>query len=258
VRALDRAQRELELEEDLLGRMKVAMRRAAAFVEGDLNVTRDEHGFCWSYSPLDRSSVVNASLLGAETVARVAAMDGDATAFERIEGTLRWCFSRQADDGGWPYGEAGHHQWEDSFHTGFNLASLRAIRDAARELGVDTEALVPWERVRRAYDHYAETFFDPDGRPWYYSHTPWPIDPHAAAVAVLTHLAFADEVPEAAERAKRVLDWTIEHMWVEKGWFAFQKWWWGRIDIPYLRWCQAWMLLALAEWVAFEEKTGTG
>ncbi len=258
VRALDHARR-LFAGDPLEERIAAAMRRAVAFVLHDLNRTEDEHGFCFSYSPLDRSRVVNATLLGAETLARVAVMDGTPDLLRRAEGTIAWSWSRQQEDGGWAYGEASAQRWEDAFHTGFNLLSLRAIREAAEELGLDAGKMVPWERVDRAARHYSANFFDPDGRPWYYRHTPWPTDAHAAAVAVITLLRFRDRLPGAREQAERVLDWTIRHLWLpRKGWFRFQVKRWYRIDIPYIRWVQAWMLRALAEWAAVRHEEGAG
>lgn len=252
VRALDRTTRSLGplLDEDghLGSAVDAAIADAARFVLHDLHRTVSVDGFCFSYSPLDRSEVVNATLLGAETVGRHAARIQDHAPWDAIRPTIAWSLARQQPNGGWSYGQAGHHGWEDAFHTGFNLASLRALRSVAERLGDDPETSVPAERLQQAYRHYAESFFDPDGRPWYYSHTPWPIDPHAAAVAILTHRAFASEDPRANDAAQRVLDWSLRRLWNRRGWFNFQLQRWGTIRIPYLRWTQAWMLHALAEW----------
>ncbi len=194
--------------------------------------------------------MVNATLLGAETLARHARRSADRGALERALPTVQWSLSRQNDKGGWAYGQAGHHRWEDAFHTGFNLASLMSIRAAATALGLDPNTVIDQRRLTQSYQHYAESFFDPDGRPWYYSHTPWPIDGHAAAVAVLTHLTFSLDDRAARDRAARTLAWSLAHLWNRRGWFDFQVHRWGRIRVPYLRWIQAWMLLALAEYVA--------
>ncbi len=252
VRALDGARALLADDDPLAGRVEESLRAAARFVLHDLNRSEDGDGFCWSYSPLDESRVVNATLLGAETVARAAALDGDRAMLDEIRGTIRWTLARRREDGSWSYGGASVQRWEDAFHTGFNLISYLAIRDAAARCGADPDDYVPEELVLGSYRHFRDAFFDDDGRPWYYRHTPWPIDAHAAAVAILTHLAFDGRVEGARERARRTLEWTIENMWLNRGWFRFQIKRWYRIDIPYLRWCQAWMLRALAEWRAVD------
>ena len=253
VRALDAARCALAVSDPALAAAAAAaMRPAAAFVLEDLQRTADADGFCWSYSPDDDSVIVNATLLAAETVARVAALDGDPSALEGIAPTVRWALARQNDEGGWTYGEAGHHAWEDGFHTAFNLASLEAIRAAAETLGADAETLVPGERLDRGYAHYAGRFFDADGRPWYYRHTPWPIDAHSAAVGIITLARLGRRDPARRDQARQVARWTVEHLWLPEGWFAYQLRPRGLVRTPFLRWCQAWMLRALAELNALE------
>ncbi|RMF76388.1 MAG: hypothetical protein D6738_01525, partial [Acidobacteria bacterium] len=199
VRALDEALGLLG--DDLRIAASRAIEHASGFVLGDLRRSEDADGFCFSYSARDTSRVINATLLGAETVARAARLAGDPTRLEEIRPTLRWALARQRQDGGWPYGLGPSHGFEDAFHTGFNLLSLRAVRQAAGVLGVDVETLVPHGRLLAGYRHYARAFFDSDGRAWYYRDRPWPLDMHAAAVAILTHLAFRADDPQAAERA---------------------------------------------------------
>jgi hypothetical protein len=46
--------------------------------------------------------------------------------------------------------------------------------------------------------------------------------------------------------AYKVLCWAIENMWDERGYFCYQQHRFWKNCIPYLRWGQAWMLLALA------------
>src|SRR6185295_4431005 len=159
----------------------------------------------------------------------------------------------QRPEGGWAYGEAGHHRWEDGLHTGFILMSLMALREAAERLGLDPESLVPLAALRRVASHYSRRFFDAEGRPWYYSRTPWPIDTHTAAVGVLALGASEALVPGAGEQAERVLTWALDRLGSPRGGFVFQRRRFGTVDIPYLRWCQAWMLRALAERAALRD-----
>ena len=253
VRALDAARLAFATDDPALARAAAdAMRPAAAFVRQDLRRTALAEGFCWSYSPDDDAVIVNATLLAAETVARVAVLDGDTAALEEIAPTVRWALARQNDEGGWTYGEAGHHAWEDGFHTAFNLASLAAIRAAATGLGADAEALVPQARLDRGHAHYAAHFFDADGRPWYYRHTPWPIDAHSAAVGIITLARLGRTDPARWEQARQVARWTVDRLWLPEGWFAYQLRPRGLVKTPFLRWCQAWMLRALAELNALE------
>ncbi len=251
VRALDDALGLLD--DELRGPVRRAVAAAARFVLEDLNRTRDGHGFCFSYSAQDRSAVVNATLLGAETVARAARLAGEPALLGEIAPTVAWAFSRQRPDGGWLYGDGPAHRFEDAFHTGFNLLSLRAVRNAAGALGLEPDAIVPAERMLAGYRHYRSAFFGADGRPWYYRQTPWPADTHAAAVAVLTFLDFRDDDDQAVVLARRVLDWTLANLWDRRGWFVFRRGPRLTNRIPYLRWTQAWALAALAAWVVADE-----
>ncbi len=248
VRALDTARRVEQLSSEVRRRVEQAIVGAAGFVRSDLNRTSDKDGLCFSYSPRDRSQVVNATLLGAETLARAATIEGNFHDRDTIASTVNWALARQTSSGGWAYGDANHHRWEDGFHTGFNILSLLAIRDAWAAGGVDPEQIAPVEPIRRAASHYAEHFFDDDGRPSYYRHTPWPIDAHAAAVAVLTLLACRELVPDRSRLAERVLDWALRNLMEPGGHFAFRQYRRYRIRTPFLRWSEAWMLRALAEW----------
>lgn len=241
------------LDEEVAPAARGAIEAASRFVLDDLRRTANEHGFCFSYSPRDRSTVINATLLGAETVARAARLAGEREPFEEVAPTLEWALAHQRADGGWPYGLGPSHGFEDAFHTGFNLLSLRAVREAAGALGLDAEALVPEDRLLAGYRHYRSAFFDADGRPWYYRDRPWPIDTHAAAVGILTFLAFRDLDPDACARAGRTVHWSLENLWDPRGWFVFRRGPRLTNRIPYLRWTQAWALAALAEWVVSGE-----
>jgi hypothetical protein len=254
VRALDAARELLAADGALVATIEAAMRAAARFVLDDLNRTRGQTGFCWSYSPRDRSQVVNATLLGAEIVARTAVLDRRPELLQEAAPTVAWALGRQNDTGGWAYGEAGHQGWEDAFHTGFNLLSLSAIQGAAESLGLSVEPQLA-DGLRKGFRHYRDEFFGADGQPWYYRRGPWPADAHAAAVGVITLLRLSPLDADAVRQAQGVLNWTLAKLWDERGWFLFQSRPGSRIRIPYLRWAQAWMLLALAEHQRMSKRT---
>jgi hypothetical protein len=225
---------------------------AADFVTGHLHRHEDQTGICYSYSPRDRTRVFNASLFAGKILARAARVVGpprrDAWRNEAIK-TVDYVVARQRDDGAWVYGEADHWQWIDGLHTGFVLETIAAIARLIDEPG-------RWETpLERGLAYYRRHLLGPDLVPYYYADQPWPLDSHTVAQAVLTLLSLADDRPGLAADARRILDIGVARLYdPATATFAFQR---GRLFVtrtPFLRWSQAWMLRALAAWVANQER----
>jgi hypothetical protein len=208
-----------------------------------LHRTEDATGVCLSYSPLDRSAVYNASVLGGRLLVRVATATGDAAFCERARPLMAYAMARQRGDGSWSYGEAAHHRWIDSFHTGFVLCSL----DFWREATADPAAA---RAIERGYRFYADSFFGPRGEPYYFSDRKWPYDVHSAAQAILTGCQLRDTVPNAESLARRTGRYLLDRFLCADGHFLYQIRRTHRVSIPYMRWSQAWGVRALAELAA--------
>jgi len=219
-------------------------REACEFVLRDLNRTDGPDGaFCFSYTPLDRTCVHNASMLGAELLARVAAETGEAELVDAAVAATTFTVSAQRADGSWPYGDLPFQSWVDSFHTGFVLVSLQAV---ARATGRRD-----WlEALERGYAFFRDRFFLVDGTPKYYANEVYPIDIHSAAQALVTFAAMRTIDGKALERGRRVFDWTVEHMRRSDGAFAFQKHRRFTNRTSYQRWSQAWMVYGMARLMA--------
>ena len=78
------------------------------------------------------------------------------------------------------------------------------------------------------------------------------MDTHTIAVTILTHLCFTQQDECAYAQASNLLNWAHTQMQDRKGYFYYQK---SRLltnKIPYMRWVQAWMYLALTHFLAAE------
>ncbi|HMJ65576.1 MAG TPA: hypothetical protein VK615_09510, partial [Candidatus Binatia bacterium] len=157
------------------------------------------------------------------------------TAFRAV----RYSASRQAEDGSWPYGELPKQQWIDNFHTGYNLCALR-------DFGVYAETTEFDDAVRRGYQFYVDNFFREDGAAKYFHDRAYPIDVHCVAQSLITLVQLQDLCPRSLEIAGRVYDWAVNHMWSRSGYFYYRVLPVCTIRTSYMRWGQAWMLLALA------------
>jgi hypothetical protein len=147
--------------------------------------------------------------------------------------------SKQHSDGAWFYSEAPSQHWIDNFHTGYNLGALRSI---GSDLATDEFDV----SVRRGFEFYRANFFREDGAVKYFHDRVYPIDIHCVAQSILTLLEFKGLDPANIERAHRVLQWAMKHMWDERGFFYYRRLPMGTIRTSYMRWSQAWMLLAMS------------
>jgi rhamnogalacturonyl hydrolase YesR len=226
-------------------RLLKTARSTCDFILKDLNRTYDDKvNFAFSYSPLDKSVVFNASLLGSRLLSRVYSFTKEQELIEAAKSSVIFCCDQQRADGSWGYGTLPFHQWVDNFHTGYNL---ECINDYVKFSGDNTYV----SNVSRGYDYYINTFFTKEGIPKYYNNSVYPIDVHAPAQMVVT-LAKLGKFQEHKAIMDKVLNWTIDNMQSPKGFFYYQVNKYFSSKIPYMRWAQAWMFYALSTYTKFE------
>ena len=220
-----------------------AARGACEFIVGGLNRT-DGSGdeVCFSYTPLDRTRVFNASLLAGEALASVGALAGNGPWVELGLGAARYVVRRQRADGSWAYGADSYQSWSDSFHTAFVLTSLaRILRAAGGGGGGEIRGA-----LARGYRFWRDGFFLADGWPKYYHHSAYPADAHSAGAALVALAELRDAEPGAGELARRVAGWALGELYDPRGFFYYQKRRLHTVRTPYMRWSQAWMMYGLA------------
>jgi hypothetical protein len=215
--------------------------KAAQFVLERLYCSDGEAFACFNYTPLERTQIHNANLLAAALLCRVSNHTEEREFLIPALKAAQFSAGKQNDDGSWYYGERNQpsQKWIDNFHTGFNLCALRSIGRFGH-----TNEFEP--NVIRGLDYYRTNFFEPDGAPRYFPDRRYPIDIHSVSQSIITLLALNDLNSDNVNLANKVLCWAIEHMWDKRGYFYYQQCRLWKNCIPYLRWGQAWMLLALA------------
>ena len=213
---------------------------AAEFILQTLFSEKGNHAW-FNYTPLESTQIHNANLLGAALLCRVASVLGEKKFFEPALRATRFSTERQNSDGSWFYGEreVPSQKWIDNFHTGFNLCALRNIE----QFSDTTEFSFS---ISRGLSYFLENFFESDGAPKYFQNKLYPVDIHSAAQALVTMAALRSFDSRCNSVANSVLDWTIRNLWNGKDYFFYQKHRYFTNRIPYIRWSQAWMLLALA------------
>ncbi len=199
--------------------------------------------------PCYRKHIYNADLLGAAFLARTGTITGKSDFLEKAQKIVQTVISRQNQDGSWFYGESPEARWIDNFHTGYNLLALKKINSFFKSELVE-------KALDRGFSFYLQNFFLPDGRARYFCQKTFPVDSHTLAVSLITLLCLREKDERATKIARQVLSWTLSRMLNRKGYFYYQKNRFYTNKISYMRWSQAWMLLALACALEIENESG--
>jgi hypothetical protein len=195
-------------------------------------------GFCYPLPAL-QARVHNANFLGAALLCRVYKFGGEKKFLKPALKVARYSATKQHEDGSWDYGESSTQRWVDNFHTGYDLCALRAISEYAETPEFEFH-------IRRGFEFYRKHLFREDGAAKYFHDRAYPIDIHSVAQSIITVLAFKDFDENNVSLAHSAFEWAMTHMWDEQGYFYYQVLPSCKNKIPYMRWSQAWMLLALA------------
>lgn len=186
-----------------------------------------------------KNQVPNANLLGAALLCRVYRHRNDRKFLDPALRVARYSAAKQHADGSWDYGEGPSQRWIDNFHTGYNLCALRTIGSCTGTMEFESN-------IRRGLEFYRARFFREDGAPKYFHNRTYPVDIHCVAQSIITLLAFKELDPRNVELAHSVFQWAVNHMWDERGFFYYRVLRFCTIRTPYMRWAQAWMLLAMS------------
>ena len=213
---------------------------AAEYILNDLYWAESETFAGFSY-PLRsiRVLVYNANFLASALLCRVYKLTGEVKFLAPALRAARCSAAKQNADGSWYYGDAQKQGWIDNFHTGFNLGALKSIGKYA-----ETTEFEP--HIQRGFEFYRSNFYREDGAARYFHTSTFPIDIHAVAQSIITPLEM-DAGDAANQRMSRTaLQWAMNHMWDDRGFFYYRVLRSCTIRTSYMRWSQAWMLLALS------------
>jgi hypothetical protein len=214
---------------------------AVSTSEWVLKLPREEtaNGACLSYTGLQQLSIHNSNLLGGALLARVGAATGKVQALDVARQSMRYSCGRQNMDGSWFYGEADKYHWIDSFHTGYNLDSLKRYATATGDHSFDSH-------LRKGLDYFKRSFFAQDGCPRYMHDRDLPVDIQCAAQGIDTLAFLSGSDRDCLPIARQVAQWTIRNMQAPDGHFYYRDLGWTKIRTPMLHWGQGTMFKALA------------
>ena len=205
----------------------------------------------FSYSPLDKRAVYNATLLGSKTLTAVYKYKNEVGLMNQIAQSVRPVLSTQNPDGSFPHSDQVGNKWRDNFHTGFKLESLvhcnRILCDAAVERAIE-----------KGYAHWISNFFDREtGIALYYDNDSInsTVDLHclAQAIPTLYHLnKLGNELP----LVEKTINWAIDNMQSHDGAFYYRKKRNRLNKIKYMRWPNAWMFYGMSFYLKYISENG--
>lgn len=219
------------------------LKSASDFILNDLDITEDETGICFSYTPVIKDCCYNASLLGAELLAKTAAVTGDFLHKDKIIRAVDFVISRQQPDGSWNYSldfKSGKERKQIDFHQGFVLESIFEIQKI-----IDPENKSYDESIKKGLDYYKNIQFDNEGCSNWRIPEKWPLEIHNQSQGIITFCRLSGYNDSYLAFAEKISEYTIRLMQSAEGYFYYRKYPGYVIKIPYMRWSQAWMMLAL-------------
>jgi hypothetical protein len=214
------------------------------FILSDLHITKTERGICFSYTPHTKDCTYNASMLAAEVLAKVYSITLDNKYLEYINKAVEFTLSKQKDDGRWNYCinlELKKERHQIDFHQGYVLESLYDIIKYA-----PLEDKKFKDSLERGTKFYFENQFFPDGKSKWRIPKIYPVDIHNQSQGIITFSKLKMLDKDYLPFAGKIADWTINNMMDKSGFFYYQIHKTFKNNISYMRWSQAWMLLALA------------
>ena len=224
---------------------------AAEYVSKDIPVTNYDTGISFAYTHHSNGACYNASLHAAEILLKACLVQGKSPD-QRIAQATKFVLSMQKSDGSWYYSfdpKKNTERKQIDFHQGFVLISLHNIQQQSGYLRGEI-----FRAIKKGIEFYRQKQFTSDGRSLWRIPKKWPVDIHNQSQGIITFALLKDYHPDYLKFAKIVATWTINNMQDKSGYFHYRKYPVFSNKIPYMRWSQAWMMLALSELFAVKEE----
>ena len=225
------------------------IKSASNYVLNDLPVTENEYGICFSYTDVIKDTCFNASLLGAEILAIMYSITGDVLYLDKVKKAVDFVIAYQKEDGRWNYSidlETNKEDEQIDFHQGFVIESIRNIIALTKLKDPKYESA-----LFKGVEFYINEQLWMGKIMKYRWPKIFPIDIHNQAQAIITFSNLADYDETYLKYAENIILWTIENMQdPKKGCFHYRKGKFCMNKVPFMRWGQAWMLLAIASYLS--------
>jgi len=218
---------------------------ASEYIINDIPIVKLPEGISFSYTHLSKGCCYNASLLAAEILAKADCLTQEYTYQDKIVSAIDFVLSKQHSSGEWMYSfnpENNSERHQIDFHQGFILTSLYNLNSLINNPKKNIELA-----IRNGAAYYFNNQFINNGRSKWRIPKKWPLDIHNQSQGIITFVKLQKYDQRYLAFSKTIATWTIKNMQSKRGYFYFRKNPVFTNKIPYIRWSQAWMMLALSE-----------
>lgn len=224
------------------------------YVLNQLPRTETEEGICFSYTDIEKDVCYNANAHGFEILSRCYSLSKDERYKELARKSVDFTLNAQHDDGHWNYRmlKSGIEKVQIDFHQGFILESLEVYMSHCNDARTEIK-----ESIAKGLDFYRTQQFLESGRALWRLPLKWPSDIHCQTQGIITFSKLKIYDSSYLNFAGQILSWTLENMRSQSGGFYYRK---NRLwtnKIHFIRWGQAWMLLALVEYLKASRLTSS-
>jgi len=223
------------------------LKSIAQFILEALPRVETSEGIYFCYTSEDKDCCYNASMLCAEFLAMVYSITGDDQYKEYALLAARLVVHHQHEDGHWNYSinlTNGIERQQIDFHQGFVLMSLYTV---AKYTTIDDKEIEL--SIRKGLKYYREAQFYDNGQSLWRIPKAYPVDIHNQSQGIITFSQLSLYNKEYLQFANTIAKWTIKNMQSNKGYFYYRKFKYYTNKVSYMRWSQAWILLALSRLV---------
>jgi len=165
---------------------------------------------------------------------------------------------RNKDENGfWPYNLDLDRRFDFDYHQGFIIESLIDIyainskKDKILFSYLKNKDI--GQAIEKSLNFYFNNLFNSDGSSRWKKEARWPVDIHDLAQGIITTSKAAKLDSKYSNQANKMVFWTMDNMLDSNNFFYYHKWPFLTNKIPYMRWSQAWMALALSEFLIIRE-----
>ncbi len=214
------------------------------FLNNKIPITEATYGLCYSYTQHRKDIVFNANMHVAEFFAKLYKLTDNEEYKYIAKKCVNFTLKYQKSDGRWEYSisENGQERHQYDFHQGFILCSLYDYMILCND---QRDQVI--EALQKGYNFYKSLFYH--GKSYWRYPKKYPIDIHNQAMGIICFSKLSNIFNDSLKQAEEIFIWTINNMQDKKGFFYTHSYPLIKNKIPYIRWGQAWMCLAFAEWL---------